>query len=222
VDKVLATLKERLGDHWSDDLAGEVQEVLAASVEAEVARSTDAAAAKLLAAEKAAKSSAAEARKLAAQLESAGKDTNEALAQAREEAAKAAADVERLRADVRARDVRDAALEALLGADLPEERRGVALQSLDLSGVDVDESGKVVGLSTAVETLKAAEPWLWEQALGKGAGKRQGGDPPAKPPPPSKPSDVPVAVQLLHSLETQRRRDIGAKPITLEEYADGR
>jgi hypothetical protein len=209
VDAVVAKLKALFGDHWTDDLAGEVREILTASVETEVARTTDAVQAELAAAKKAAKTSASEIAKLTKELEAAGKNTDEALAQARNEAAEAMAQVEQLHAAGRARDIRDSALTALAGAELPEERRGVALRSLDLSGVDVDEAGKVVGLTTAVDQLKEREPWLWqasEPAKG-GTGKRQGGDPLAKPPGPEQPGDL--GRRLAAHRNNQRRARMG-------------
>lgn len=213
-ESLLAKIREQLGDAWSDDLTALVDESHMTEVEAAIARETDSLRAGALAAGKEAKSAAAEAKRLAAELAAAGKDTDEALEVARREAAEARAEVERMRADARARDVRDAALAALSGSELPEERRGVAMRSLDLSGVDVDDSGAVVGLSAAVEALRKTEPWLWEQAKRSGnGGPPAGADPAAKPPKPSEQKPGELGERLGRLRTNQRRARMGLTPL---------
>lgn len=212
MDELLELIKTALGDAWSEDLATSLGEALTPAVDARIARETDKLRAEALEAKKQAKSAAAGLAKVSKELEAAGKTENEALLEARRLAEEGAAEAQRLRSEIKARDVRDAAFKAL--SDVPEERRAVALKALSLDGVDVDEAGTVVGLQAQVEALKTSNAWLWEPAKrtpGNG-GPPAGADPAAKPPQPKaeQPGDLGARLARRHINRRRAQRGLPA------------
>ncbi len=189
MDKLIEKLKALAGDAWSDDWIPALKKAGEDAAKTAVASALDAEKAARLKAQNEAKEAKAEAKKLAIQLKSAGQ-ADEALAAAQKEAAEASALVANLRGQARARDISDAARSAIGkaevegGGKIPPDRLSAALKLLDLDGVDLDDSGAVVGLEAKVDALKGAAPFLWAApADGKqtgNGGKRNGSDPPPK------------------------------------------
>jgi hypothetical protein len=195
VDAVIEKLKGLLGDAWTDELGDElrpvVDEATGSAVSAAVASGIDGEKAKRLKSDTALKASVARVAELEEQLASAG-DTDEALEAARKAVAEATARSEAVASQLRGRDIADAARTALAGSKIdertiPAERMGAAMKMLPLDGVDIDESGDVVGIEASLTTLKEREGWLWADAEQKGGGhggKRTGGEPAPKVPKP--------------------------------------
>lgn len=180
MDAIVLKVKELAGDAWSDDWAEALGTTASEAVASATASATDAEKAKRVKAAKKADDATAKVAGLEEQLAAAG-DADGALKKAQEDLGTARVELAEMKAQIRARDIARAAMKAL--TDVPEARRGVALKQLDLSGVDLDEAGAVVGLEAKVTALKEAHPFLWESPEDKGAGhggKRDGTDPPPK------------------------------------------
>lgn len=175
-------VKKLAGDAWDETWA---EKLTAASktetdtaTKAAVSAATDDTKAKLVASKKAAAEAKAKADELEAQLASAGK-TDEAVAAALKKAAEAQEQSAKLAVKLKVRDIRDAAVAQLAEAKveerrIPEAKRAAALRLLDFAGVDLDESGSVVGLAAKVEALQTECPWLWDAAAAAGDGDGDG------------------------------------------------
>jgi len=188
VDALIEKLKALAGDAWSDGWAEKVKAIADKAVADAVKSAVDGEKAKRLAAKKEASEAKTRIAELTTQLEAAGAG-EESLAEALKAAGEAQAEAAALRGKIRTRDIAEAATRALTatelegGAKIPAERMGSALKLLDLSGVDLDESGAVVGLESRIEALKSDSGFLWKAPESKGSGnggKRQGADPPPK------------------------------------------
>ena len=189
MDQLIEKLKALAGDSWKDEWADKLKPAADKAVADAVKSAVDGEKAKRLAAKKEATEAKSRIAELTTQLEAAGAG-EESLAQAMKAAGDAQAEAASLRGAIRTRDIADAATRALTsteledGARIPAKRIPAALKLLDLSGVDLDEAGSVVGLESRVEALKADNAFLWkkpdgERSSGNG-GKRQGADPPPK------------------------------------------
>ena len=221
MDKLLEKLKGLAGDAWSDEWSDALKAAGDEAIKAAVASAVDAEKAKRLASTKEAKEAKQKAAELAKQLGAAGQ-ADEALAAAQKAAAEATARVAQLEAQSRARDIADAARSALSraelegGAKIPQERLAAALKLLDLDGVDLDDSGAVVGLEAKVDALKGTASFLWaggaEPQTGNG-GKRTGSDPAPKGKRPDDKANGPAAVgrrlaEMAYARQGGRRPEV--------------
>jgi hypothetical protein len=217
---LIEKVKSLLGDAWDDGMAEELSQLGSSAISSAVKSAVDAEKAKRLKASKSADERKAKIEELTAQLEAAGQ-ADEALAAALKKAGESQAEAEKLRSTLRARDIADAATKALMGAELdggrkiPADRLPSALKLLDLEGVDLDESGSVVGLEAKVEALKADNAFLWEAGeAGKGSGnggKRTGAEPPPKGSKPNQDADSPAAIGAMLATQAYQRRG-GRRP----------
>lgn len=226
MDKLIEKLKALVGEAWSDEWADELKAAGEKAVADAVASAIDSEKAKRLKAKKQASDAETTIADLRSQLESAGQ-ADEALAAALKKAGEAQAEAESLKAAIRRRDIADAARQALSASELsdghkiPADRLGAALKLLDLDGVDVDESGAVVGLESKVDALKSGNAFLWQpppeaKTSGNG-GKRQGANPPPKGAGSGENADNPAAMGAELARMAFARRG-GRKP---EVRADG-
>jgi hypothetical protein len=187
VNELLEKLKKALADGVEgDELAAIWAEIATAATTS--AGALDAALAEKKTAEDATTTAIKERDALKTQLDASGSGKDEAVAALQEQLATAKGQVSDMKAADKVRQLKAKALRALKEAKIPEERRGAALQLLDLTGVSVGDDGALVGATAKIEALKKEHAFLWEGGTKKGGGDggKRGDDDGAKDDPRNK------------------------------------